>query len=128
MSRILAIGLSVLLGLNGLAMLFGSFWWYNTVPGVTATGGFNPHFVRDIGMAYIVTAGGLVWFARAPVAAWPALVGSALFLTLHASIHVFDATCSASGLADTFRDFPGVYLPALASVWLVASNHPKLGT
>ena len=126
MSRAIAIGLSAMLGLNGLAMLFGSFWWYNTVPGVTATGGFNPHFVRDIGMAYIVTAGGLVWFARAPVAAWPALVGSALFLTLHASIHVFDATCSVRGLADFIRDLPGVYLPAAILVgvtWLVARTH-----
>jgi hypothetical protein len=127
MSRAIAIGLSAVLGLNGLAMLFGSFWWYNAVPGVTATGAFNPHFVRDIGMAYLVSAGGLAWFARSPVVGWPALVGSALFLTLHAGIHVFDATCSASGWTDAVRDFPGVYLPAFASLWIAVSNRPKSG-
>ena len=30
--------LALLLGLNALAMLFASFWWYNAVPGVIATG------------------------------------------------------------------------------------------
>ena len=91
MSRILSGGLAVVLGVNALAMLFASFWWYNAVPGVTATGAYNPHFVRDIGAAYLVVAGGLGWFAWRPIQGWPALVASAAFLVLHAFIHVFDA-------------------------------------
>ena len=127
MSRTTAVVLAVVLGLNGLAMLLGSFWWYNAVPGAIATGPFNPHFVRDIGMAYLVTAGGLGWFARAPIAAWPALVGSALFLSLHAAIHVFDATCSGGGFAAVARDFPSVDLPAVACVWIAISRRPSRG-
>lgn len=124
MSRIVTVIIAVVLGLNGLAMLFASFWWYDAVPGVVATGAFNPHFVRDIGMAYLVTFGGLVWFLARPVQGWPALVGAAAFLTLHAFIHVFDASCGGNPLADTIRDLPGVYLPALATLWIAFAKRP----
>ena len=124
MSRIVTMIFTTILGLNALAMLFASFWWYETVPGVTATGAFNPHFVRDIGMAYLVTAGAMAWFLWRPVQGWPALVGAAAFLTLHACIHVFDASCGGSPLADTIRDLPGVYLPALATAWIAFAKRP----
>lgn len=124
MTRLVAGLLAAILGLNGLVQLFASFWWYNAVPGVLATGAYNPHFVRDIGMAYLVTAGGLAWFAWRPAQGWPALAGSAAFLALHASIHVFDASCSPNILADVLRDLPGVYLPALATVWIAAVRRP----
>ncbi|HEX5377930.1 MAG TPA: hypothetical protein VFW47_05120 [Phenylobacterium sp.] len=124
MSRIVIAVLAAILGLNGLVMLFASFWWYNAVPGVPATGAFNPHFVRDIGMAYLVAAGGLAWFLWRPAQGWPALVGAAAFLTLHASIHVFDATCGGDAVAATLRDFPGVYLPALATAWIAVARRP----
>ena len=75
-------------------------------------------------MAYLVTAGGLGWFLARPVQGWPALVASAAFLTLHAAIHVFDASCGRSALADTVRDFPGVYLPALATLWIAVAKRP----
>ncbi|WP_332771852.1 hypothetical protein [Phenylobacterium sp.] len=124
MTRILAAALAALLAVNALAMLFASFWWYGAVPGVTATGAYNPHFVRDIGAAYLVTAGGLAWFAWRPVQGWPALVAAAAFLVLHAGIHVFDASCSANPLADVIRDLPGVYLPALLAAWLAVAKRP----
>ncbi len=127
MWRIVAIALAAVLGLNGLAMLFGSFWWYNAVPGVIATGAFNPHFVRDIGMAYLVTTGGLVWWVWRPAQGWPTLVGAAAFLIAHAVIHVFDASCGRNLLADLIRDFAGVYLPALATAWIALANRPNQG-
>ncbi|MES2897044.1 MAG: hypothetical protein V4759_13495 [Pseudomonadota bacterium] len=124
MTRILAAALAAMLAANALAMLFASFWWYGAVPGVTATGAYNPHFVRDIGAAYLVTAGGLAWFAWRPIQGWPALVAGAAFLVLHAGIHVFDASCSANPLADVMRDLPGVYLPALLAAWLAVARKP----
>jgi len=111
--RILLGVLALLLGLNALVMLFASYWWYGAVPGVIVTGPYNPHFVRDIGAAYLVTAAGLGWFAAQPARAWPALALAAGFLVLHAAIHVFDATCSASPVPFLLRDLPGVYLPAV---------------
>ena len=124
MTRILAAALAAMLAANALAMLFASFWWYGAVPGVTATGAYNPHFVRDIGAAYLVAAGGLAWFAWRPVQGWPALAAAAAFLVLHAGIHVFDASCSANPLADVIRDLPGVYLPALLAAWLAVAPRP----
>jgi hypothetical protein len=116
MGRIIAGLLAIVLGANGLAMLLAGLWWYGMVPGVTATGPFNPHFVRDIGAAYLVTAGGLAAFAWRPSEAWPALVAAAAFLTLHAAIHVFDAACGTRPLQDVARDFGGVYLPAVLTL------------
>ena len=120
MGRIIAAALALLLGGNGLAMLFAGLWWYGVVPGVTATGPYNPHFVRDIGAAYLVTGLGAAWFAWKPREGWPALVAGAAFLTLHSAIHIFDAACGTKPLADVVRDFAGVYLPTLLALAIVA--------
>ena len=122
--RILAAALAALLALNALTMLFASFWWYGVVPGVTATGAYNPHFVRDIGAAYLVVAGGLAWFAWRPVQGWPALVAAAAFLVLHSLIHVFDASCSADPVANLLRDLPAVFLSALIAAAIAILRRP----
>ena len=125
MIRAVAAILAAVLGANGLAMLFAGLWWYGVVPGVTATGPYNPHFVRDIGAAYLVTAGGLGWFATRPREGWPALVAAAAFLTLHAAVHVFDAACGTRPLADLTRDLAGVYLPAIVTVAIALRRPPE---
>ena len=125
MTRILTIALILILGGNGLFMLFGSFAWYNAVPGVPATGAFNPHFVRDIGVAYLASGLGLAWFLVRPHQGWPALVVAATFLVGHAGIHVFDNSCSRSPLADMIRDLPGVYLVAAATAVVAWLNRPQ---
>jgi hypothetical protein len=124
MVRILAGALALVLGANALVQLVAPGWWYAAVPGVVATGPFNPHFVRDIGAAYLVTALGLGWFAARPREAWPALAAGAAFLTLHAAIHIYDATCGARPLQDVVRDFAGVYLTAAIALAL-ALRRPK---
>jgi hypothetical protein len=123
LARTLTAILAVILGANGLAMLFAGLWWYGVVPGVIAAGPYNPHFVRDIGAAYLVTATGLAWFAARPREGWPALAGAAAFLAVHAAIHVFDAACGTRPLADVTRDFAAVYLPALITV-VIALRRP----
>jgi hypothetical protein len=72
---------------NGLAMLFASASWWDSVPGVPDTGPFNPHFVQDVGAAFLVA--GLALAARAwRPALWPAAVAGAAFLAAHAVIHL----------------------------------------
>src|ERR1700731_3043762 len=66
MARILAWLQAALLSANGLAMLFAGGWWYGVVPGVTVTGPYNPHFVRDIGAAYLVAGPSHAAFALRP--------------------------------------------------------------
>jgi hypothetical protein len=51
LARIIAAILGLGLAANALAMLGASVWWYGAVPGVPATGPYNPHFIHDIGMA-----------------------------------------------------------------------------
>jgi len=60
----LAIGFGLLLAANGFLMLFDPAQWYAMVPGVPETGAFNPHFVRDIGAAYVVAGVAIAWLAR----------------------------------------------------------------
>ncbi len=125
MTRWIAAILALLMAANGLFMLGLPQAWYDAVPGVPLTGLFNPHFVRDIGMAYLTVAGGLAWFAWRPVQGWPALVLGAAFLALHASIHVVDSACGPGPLQTALRDFPGVYLPPLIAGAIAFLNRPK---
>ena len=118
MARTIAGALGLILAVNGLAMLFAGLWWYGAVPGVTATGPYNPHFVRDIGAAYLVAGGALSAYAAWPQEAWSGLAAAAGFLTLHAAVHVYDAVCGTHPLADVLRDAGGVYLPAALALWL----------
>ena len=63
MQRLIAAILAIPTLFNGLAMLAAGPLWYETVPGVSETGPFNPHFVQDIGVAFLVA--GLALAARA---------------------------------------------------------------
>lgn len=118
MKPALAALLALVMGANGVAMLVAGPWWYGTVPGVTETGPYNPHFVKDIGAAYLVAAGALVWRALRPSAGQGALVAAAAFLGLHAAVHVLDAAGGHHAGHDLARDFAGVFLPALLAAWL----------
>lgn len=122
MTRWISAILAAVLAANGLAMLFAGFWWYGVVDGVPQTGPYNPHFVRDIGAAYLVTAAGLAWFAWRPRQGWPALVAGAAFLTLHAAIHVYDAACGAAPVQMLVRDFAGVFLPAALALLIAITR------
>jgi hypothetical protein len=87
MRRLIAAILAIPTLFNGLAMLAGGRIWYETVPGVSETGPFNPHFVQDIGVAFLVA--GLALAARAwRPRYWPAAVAGAGFLAAHAVIHL----------------------------------------
>lgn len=114
-----------LLAANGVAMLFGPLAWYDAVPGVPLTGPFNPHFVRDIGAVYLMCAAGLGWFVWRPAQGWPAMAAAACWLTLHAAVHVYDASCGATPFADVQRDFVGVYLLAAIPLALAVLRKPK---
>ena len=125
MKRRLAAALAALLTANALAMLGAPLWWYGVVPGVPATGPFNPHFVRDIGAAYLVVSLGLGWFVARPAQGWAALVCAAVFLDLHAGVHVHDAVLSPVCGQNLIRDLPGVFTPALIASALALTGRPR---
>ena len=92
--------------------------WYVTVPGVTTSGPFNQHFIRDIGLIFLLMgAAFLVGGARPRIRAiaWGV---SALWLTGHALFHVWEVAVGMHGPSTLARDFPAVILPAILAVLL----------
>ena len=104
---------------NALWMLVGPMHWYTDLPAaVPDTGPFNPHFVRDIGCAFLTTGIALIWAYRSPAYRVPLVSIAALFLAAHALLHAYDTIRGALGHDHWLLDFPGVYLPGLAMPWI----------
>jgi hypothetical protein len=99
---------------NALWMLGGPHHWYTDLPAaVPDTGPFNPHFVRDIGCAFLTTGVALVWAAKSPRFRLPLVAIAALFLAAHALLHFYDTMRGALGHDHWLLDLPGVYLPGI---------------
>ena len=116
----LALVLAALMTANGLAMLGDPQGWYARVPGVVATGAFNQHFIRDIGLIYLLIglsfAAGVVRPAQR-VALW---LAASLWLSGHALFHFWEVAAGICGTDAIPRDFVGVTLPALIGLGLTA--------
>ena len=110
---------------NGIAMLLAGSAWYAAVPGVTETGPFNPHFVKDIGAAYLTAGAGLAALAwRASPLARGAAMAGVVFLGLHGLVHLAEAVADPDGAMHLARDSAGVLLPpllALVALWPASS-------
>ncbi len=113
--RILAAVLGVGGALNGVFMLMDGPRWYDSVPGLPHTGPFNPHFVADIGAAYLVASLALIARAWRP-RYWPAAVAGAAFMVAHALIHVADIAMERTGNPNV--DVWLVIVPAALAAWV----------
>lgn len=105
----------------GAFMLAQPLSWYHALPTVVFTGPFNQHFVRDIGAAYLACGILLGWAALNLKARRPAVLAGALWLTLHAFVHLYEVITGICGVAIFWRDFPAVFGPpalALLGWWL----------
>lgn len=118
MRRLLASILGLVLAANALWMIATPFHWYANIPGVTATGPANAHFIRDVGCAYLVAALALLWFAFAPKRSWPAVLAGGAFLLFHSFIHVWDTMAGREHPYRLLAEIPTVILPALITLWL----------
>jgi hypothetical protein len=101
---------------NAAWMLIDPLRWYHDLPAaVPDFGVFNPHFVRDIGCAYLTAGIALAWAARRIEWRVPLVGSAAIFFVAHAILHVHDIL---RGLVDSHHwwiDFPGVMLPAIVT-------------
>src|SRR5215510_9407847 len=95
MSNSVSLGVAVLLGVammaNGIFMLVSPEAWYFAVPGVTSTGPFNPHFLRDTGLIFVLLGGAFLLGAAQPrsrVLLWAA---ASIWLSGHALFHFWEA-------------------------------------
>ena len=98
--------------LNGVRMIANPQVFFDGTAGVSATGGYNVHFIVDIGFAFLVSAGAMaagVWLRRRSLIlaglAWPVL--HAAFHTAGLAMH--GAVSRAAWMVET----GGVILPAL---------------
>lgn len=126
----IVVGLAILSGLgaiaNGAFMLFDPVNWYFAIPGVTSTGPFNQHFIRDIGFTFVLVGAAYLVGAAKPASRTLLWGGAATWLAGHALFHAWEVAaglCEASAL---LRDFPAVTLPAILALlftaWSVAHD------
>lgn len=127
MLKVVCLGTAVVMAMlalaNGVFMLRSPTDWYFLVPGVTTTGPFNQHFIRDIGLIFVFVGAAFLIGAVRPrhrVALWAA---PTIWLAGHALFHFWEVAvgiCEPSVLA---RDFPAVTLPAIVgaaiTIWAV---------
>ncbi|MFK4870568.1 hypothetical protein [Novosphingobium sp. ZW T3_23] len=122
MTRSLPLALATMLGLgsaaNSLFMLISPANWYFAVPGVTTTGPFNQHFVRDIGLIFLLVAIALLTGVARPASRIPLWSAAALWLAGHALFHFWEVAVGICGTGALVQDFPAVTLPAILTTAL----------
>lgn len=114
---------------NAAWMLISPLSWYTDFPAaIPHTGQFNPHFVRDIGLAYLVAALGFGWCARNLGRSRPVHLGLTVFFVGHALVHLFEILTGYLPHTHWLIDAPLVFLPALLLLVLaVPSVRRRLG-
>ena len=100
MLKALCLAVATLMGAaavaNGWFMLVSPGDWYQAVPGVTTTGPFNQHFVRDIGLIYLLAGIAFLWGAAEPryrVLLWAL---PTVWITSHALFHLWEVAAGVS--------------------------------
>ena len=105
---------------NGLFMLTAPSAWYYFAPGVTGTGPFNQHFIRDVAITQMLlgAAFGIGMIRPAMrVVLWAA---ATIWLDAHAIFHLWEVAVGINPPSVLSRDFPDVILPALIGIALTA--------
>jgi uncharacterized protein YjeT (DUF2065 family) len=124
---IVAFGLAALNGLflsvNGLFMLVAPGAWYELVPGVTDTGFFNQHFIRDIGIIQLFLGAAFIIGIIRPALRIVLWAAATAWLAAHAAFHLWEVAVGICAPSALVRDFPAVSLPAiigaLLTVWAI---------
>jgi hypothetical protein len=66
MARFLATLVALVYLGNGVHMLVDPSHWYASIPGVTASGPMNVHFIRDIGFIYLLSGAAFAFGVARP--------------------------------------------------------------
>jgi hypothetical protein len=117
--RLLFFIFGVLSLFNGVWMLFAPQSWYNDLPaGVPDTGPYNGHFIRDLGLVFVLIAGGFFWMVYRIHQSRPILLLITIFFVGHAILHVLDLLSSRLPHSHWTMDTPAVFLPAILLIFL----------
>lgn len=113
---------------NATFMLVDPVNWYFSVPGVTATGAFNQHFVRDIGLVYLFIGGCFVAGAMLSGQRFFLWATASIWLFGHAAFHLWEVAAGICGPGKLLIDFPAVFVPPAAglalSLWARRHSSP----
>lgn len=111
----------------GVWLLADPAAFYSTVPGVSATGPLNHHFVHDIGAAYAASGVALWLAARFPAAGLLLLAPAGIFAGLHAVAHVAEWLLFGPVSSGAFiAELAGVVVPAML-IGIIALAWPAAG-
>lgn len=118
--------LAALLGLlalaNGVFMLLAPDSWYWLVPGVPDRGPFNQHFLRDIGMIYMLIGVAFLYGAIYPRRRWALWLMPTAWLVAHALFHIWEVVVGICGPESLLEDLAGVTMPALLALGLLYAS------
>ena len=110
----------LLAGWLSIHMLYDAESWYYFVPGVTDTGMFNQHFIRDIGIIQGFVAAAFAVGLFKPNRRTELWAAATLWLIAHGCFHLWEVAVGICSSSVIIRDFPAVSLPALfgiAATW-----------
>lgn len=123
--RSLLLALAALQLFNGALMLAAPQFWYGTVPGVTETGPFNAHFVRDIGLGFLSAGCALGLAGWHSAIARPLVAVASIFLLGHALPHLAEMVLHGYDPGHAARDIALIVVPALLpfAVFMRRTSH-----
>lgn len=98
---------------NGLVMLYNPAFWYFAVPTVPATGPFNQHFIRDIGLIYLLVGTGYVAGVYKPAQRIWMWTAATAWLAAHGFFHLWEIGAGICGPETIVQNGHAVYLPAI---------------
>ena len=115
--------------INGAWMLLFPLSWYTDLPAaVPHTGPFNPHFVRDLGVVFLVVGLAFGWSALNVNRSRLVHLALTVFFVGHALIHLTDILAGRLPHSHWLMDLPGVFVPALIMITLaVPSVRRRMG-
>ena len=97
--------------LTGIFLVMAPHTFYTTAPGVTETGPYNMHFVRDVGFAFTVSALAMAYGVRESIR--PLVLFGASWLVIHGLFHLVLILLHAHFNTAALVDFAVVVVPAL---------------
>ena len=107
---IVVVTLAALIGVflfgNGLFMLLAPSTWYHFVPGVTHTGPFNQHFIRDIGLIQMFLGAAFGVGTIRPAIRFVLWAVATSWLIAHAGLHLWEVAVGICAPSTILRDFP----------------------
>ena len=103
-------------------MLLFPFSWYTDFPAaIPDTGSFNAHFIRDLGVVFILAALGFGWCALHPDRRRVTHIVLTIFFVGHALIHFADILTGRVTHTHWLIDAPTVFAPAILLTVLAVS-------